>query len=90
MSWIAILLPCYCHLGEGLKSNRQAGYKALLAILSFKTVYLEIYNIDKNDSQVALEPTDRRVKNGNIANKLAQTHATSQSRRFLRIANAWQ
>ena len=83
-------MPCYCHLGEGLKSNKQAGYKGLLAILSFKTVYLEIYNIDENDSHVALVATDHRVKNGNIANKLAQTHATSQSRRFLRIANAWQ
>jgi hypothetical protein len=80
-------LPCYCHLGEGLKSNRQAGFKGLLAILSFKTVYLEIYNIDENDSQVALETTDHRVKNDNLTHKLAQTHATSQSRRFLRIAN---
>jgi hypothetical protein len=87
LSWIVILLPCYCHWAEGLKSNRQAGYKALLAILSFKTVYLEIYIIDENDSHVALIATDRRVKNGNIANKLAQTHATSQFPRFFSFAN---
>ena len=80
-------MPCYCHLGEGLKSNRQAGYKALWVKLSFKTVYLEIYNIDENYSHVALVVTDHRVKNDNLTHKLAQTHATSQSRRFLRIAN---
>ena len=80
-------MPCYCHWAEGLKSNRQAGFKGLLAILSFKTVYLEIYNIDENDSQLALMVTDRRVKNDNIANKLAQAHATSQFSRFFSFAN---
>jgi hypothetical protein len=87
LSLIAMLLPCYCHWAEGLKSNRQAGFKGLLVILSFKTVYLEIYNIDENDSHVALIATDRRVKNDNIANKLAQTHATSQFSRFFSFAN---
>jgi hypothetical protein len=82
-----MLLPCYCHWLECCNATRQAGFKGLLAILSFKTVYLEIYNIDENDSHVALIATDRRVKNGNIANKLAQTHATSQFPRFFSFAN---
>ena len=39
LSFIAMLLPCYCHWLECCNATMQAGFKGLLAILSFNYAY---------------------------------------------------